>query len=63
MVNYLFILCIFPLQFIYVRPTDLLACYKIRSLARVIHGAVIQLAEILGDLYYYEMKLLHCIRN
>ena len=34
---------------------------KVRYLALVIHGAVILLAEILGNLCYYEMKLLHCI--
>ena len=36
---------------------------KIKSPARVIHGAVIQLADILGDLCYYEMKLLHLIEK
>ena len=33
------------------------------KLARVIHGAIILLAEILGGFCYYEMKLLHCIFN
>ena len=32
-------------------------------LESVIHGAVILLAEILGDLCYYEIKLLHFILN
>ena len=36
---------------------------KNKYLARVIHDAVIRLAEILDDLCYYEMKLLHCILN
>ena len=36
---------------------------KISYLERVIHGAVILLAEILGDLCYYKLKLLYCIVN
>ena len=36
---------------------------KIRYLERVIHGAVILIAEILGDLCYYELKPLQCILN
>ena len=36
---------------------------KIRYLERVIHGAVILFAEILGDLCYYELKPLQCILN
>ena len=36
---------------------------KIRYLERVIHGAVILFAEILGDFCYYELQLLHCILN
>ena len=33
------------------------------SFACYTHGAVILLAEILGDLCYYETKLLYCILN
>ena len=61
--NYPSVLCIFSFSFIYVRSTDLFTCYKASYLGRVIHGAVILLADILRDLCYYEMKVLHCIRN